>query len=345
MTGFLRKNAAALAMVFFVVSFYSLLYFSHRAAEKETPAGGVKKTERLSSEDLKRKEEKFKKNIQAKPEVMAAVSLGFLAVLAAGFVTDLTVLIQKSRGAFSIPRTRDHTDVPWGLQEVLFIYAFLFFAEAVIVFCEILAGAVFHLTFVEKDLFLMLNSLLRDVFVAGIVVLLVTRKFRVPLSEIGLTLRHFFKNIWLGFAGYVAILPLLLLVLFVLAALAQVFKYEPKPQPVVEIYLMETKEHFLVFFTFFVAIVGPVIEEIFFRGFTYKAFRARYGIRWAVIGSALIFAALHMNVMAFVPIFTLGIFLAYLYEKTGSLVPCMTVHVLHNLIMVSLTLGFKSLSV
>ena len=339
----LRKNAAALAMLLFVTAFYSLLYFSSRV-EKKAPSGETKKAERLSPEALKAKEEAFKKNMQAKPEVMTAVSLGFLAVLSAGFATDLTILIQRSRGAFSIPRTREHGTVSWGLGDVFFVYAFLFFAEAVIVFSEIAAGALFNLKFVEKDLFMMLNSLLRDVMVAGMVVFLVVRRFRQPISEIGLTLGRFFKNIWLGMVGYVAVIPVLLVVLFVLAAMAQLFSYEPKPQPVVEIYLMESKEHFLVFFTFFVAIVGPAIEEIFFRGFTYKALRARYGIRWAVVGSALIFAALHMNFMAFIPIFVLGVFLAYLYEKTGSLVPCMTVHMLHNLIMVCLTLGFKSLS-
>ena len=342
---FFRKNAAAFVMIAFVAFFYSLLYFSNRGVEKEVPEGETKRTERLSSEELKQKEELFKKNLQTRPEVLTAVSLGFLAVLSAGFATNLFILIQKSRGSFSVPRTRDHANVPWGLGDVLFVYAFLFFIEAVIVFCEIAAGALFNLKFVEKDLFLMLNSLLRDILVAGIVVYLVARRFRQPVTEIGLTLKGFFKNIWLGVAGYTAIIPLLLIVLFVLAALAQLFHYEPKPQPVVEIYLTEHKENYLIFFTFFVALVGPAIEEIFFRGFTYKALRTRYGIKWGVIGSAAIFAALHMNFMAFFPIFVLGVFLAYLYEKTGSLVPCMTVHMLHNLIMVCLTLGFKSLSV
>lgn len=340
----LRKNAAAFLMIAFVASFYSLLYFSSKDTDKKGEPGAVKQEERFSAEDLKQREEVFKKNIQADPKTLAAVSLGFLAVVSAGLATNLFILIQRSRGTFSIPQTRDHGNVPWGLGDVLFLYAFLFFAEAVIVFCEIAAGAVFNLKFAEKDFFLMLNSLLRDVLVAGMVVFLVTRRFRQPVSEIGLTLKNFFKNVWVGIAGYAAIIPALLVVLFVLAVLAQLFKYEPKPQPVVEIYLKESKEHTLIFFTFFVAIVGPVIEEIFFRGFTYKALRARYGITWGILGSAAIFAALHMNFMAFFPIFALGVFLAYIYEKTGSLVPCMTVHMLHNLIMVGLTLGFKSLS-
>ncbi len=340
----MKKNAAAFLMIAFVASFYSLLYFSNKDTHKKGEPGAAKQEERFSAEDLKQREEVFKKNIQADPKTMAAVSLGFLAVVSAGLATNLLILIQRSRGTFSIPRSQEHQGVPWGLREVLFIYAFLFFAEAVIVFCEIAAGAVFNLKFAEKDFFLMLNSLLRDVLVAGMVIYLVTRTFRQPVSQIGLTLKNSLRNVWVGIAGYAAIIPVLLVVLFVLAVLAQLFKYEPKPQPVVEIYLTQSKENYLIFFTVFVAVVGPVIEEIFFRGFTYKALRTRYGIKWGIIGSAAIFAALHMNFMAFFPIFVLGVFLAYIYEKTGSLVPCMTVHMLHNLIMVGLTLGFKSLS-
>jgi membrane protease YdiL (CAAX protease family) len=180
--------------------------------------------------------------------------------------------------------------------------------------------------------------------VAGFVVLIVARRFKRPLAEIGLTAKNFIQNVATGLVGYLAIIPALLVLLFVLAAAAKLFSYEPPPQPVVEMYLKKSTEPYLLFFTLFVAIVGPAIEEIFFRGFTYKALRARFGIKWALLGSALIFALLHMNLVAFLPILFLGLVLAYLYEKTGSLVPSMTVHMVHNFIMVSLTLGFKSLS-
>ncbi|HXV19228.1 MAG TPA: CPBP family intramembrane glutamic endopeptidase, partial [Candidatus Omnitrophota bacterium] len=98
----------------------------------------------------------------------------------------------------------------------------------------------------------------------------------------------------------------------------------------------------LIYFTFFVAILGPIIEEVFFRGFAYTAFRRKWGVVRGMLASSAVFALMHMNLIAFFPIFVLGIFLAYLFEKTGSLVPSMTVHMVHNLIMVSLTLGFKS---
>ena len=154
---------------------------------------------------------------------------------------------------------------------------------------------------------------------------------------------NFFRNVGIGVLSYLAMIPLLLAVLFLISVAAKFFSYEPSPQRVVEMFLKESRVGNLVFLTFFVALLEPAIEEIFFRGFVYKAFRTAWGVGRAMVISALIFAVVHMNVVAFLPIFVLGIFLAYLYEHTGSLVSSMTAHMLHNLLMVSLTLGFKSL--
>src|SRR5207237_96161 len=124
----------------------------------------------------------------------------------------------------------------------------------------------------------------------------------------------------------------------------QHFSYEPMPQEVVQVYLRKSMDKYVLPLTLFVTVLGPVIEEIFFRGFTYRAFRRRWGAWVSCAATAGIFAAFHMNVMVFFPIFLLGLFLAFLYEKTGSLVPSIAAHVTHNLIMVCFTLGFKSLS-
>ncbi len=125
---------------------------------------------------------------------------------------------------------------------------------------------------------------------------------------------------------------------------AQGFSYDPPAKAVVEIYFKKSTEKFIIFLTFFVTVAGPVVEEIFFRGFAYGAARKRYGPVVAMLLTSFIFSVMHLSWLAFLPIFFLGIFLAYLYEKTGSLVPSMSAHILHNVIMVCLTLGFKKLS-
>jgi uncharacterized protein len=77
-------------------------------------------------------------------------------------------------------------------------------------------------------------------------------------------------------------------------------------------------------------LIGPVVEELFFRGFLYPAIRKKIGMEWAAFASALLFALIHENSFAFLPIFVLGIALCYLYEKRKSLIACMSFHILHN---------------
>ncbi len=79
-----------------------------------------------------------------------------------------------------------------------------------------------------------------------------------------------------------------------------------------------------------VALFAPVVEEVFFRGFVYGGLRQRIGVIGATVGSTLLFTLLHFTLDQFVPIFILGLFLAWLYEKTGSLYPGIVLHAANN---------------
>ena len=298
-----------------------------------------------ASENIKEKEAAFRKNLQSRPALLNLLSLTLLLVLSFGLGLDIYLFGKKMGGASLFPSTLAQKDVAWGIEAVFQVFVLLFFAEALIICSEIGVSLFFGWKPAEKDVVLMANSLLRDMVVAGFVIYLVKKRFRGTLAELGLTTGNLLRNVVTGIVSYLAMLPVLCIVLFLLAFLSQALSYEPPPQPVVEIYLRQSAKKYLIFFTLFVAIVGPLIEEVFFRGFAYKAFRTRFGVRSAMIVTALLFAFLHMNLVSFLPIFILGLCLAYLYETTGSLVPSMTLHMIHNLVMVGMTLGFKSLSV
>jgi membrane protease YdiL (CAAX protease family) len=75
----------------------------------------------------------------------------------------------------------------------------------------------------------------------------------------------------------------------------------------------------------------PIGEEVFFRGFIFSTLR-RWGWAWAVTLSSLLFAAVHLQVVHFLPILLLGVVLAVLYQRTGSLVASIAVHGVNNLI-------------
>lgn len=77
-------------------------------------------------------------------------------------------------------------------------------------------------------------------------------------------------------------------------------------------------------------LVAPVVEEIFFRGFVFAGLRKRYGWQRAALVSAGLFAVLHLQPLALVPIMILGLIFAYLYHRSESIWPAVAMHVLTN---------------
>jgi len=77
-------------------------------------------------------------------------------------------------------------------------------------------------------------------------------------------------------------------------------------------------------------IVAPLAEEVFFRGFLFPAIGRRYGLGWGVVVSGALFSIAHLGSGGLVPAFILGILLAWLYWKTGSLWPCILTHFAYN---------------
>jgi hypothetical protein len=79
-----------------------------------------------------------------------------------------------------------------------------------------------------------------------------------------------------------------------------------------------------------VVIVAPLTEEPLCRGLIMGGFLRRYTAATAVLVSALLFAALHLNPYQFLTAFSLGGLLGWVFLKTGSLLPCILGHALFN---------------
>ena len=89
-----------------------------------------------------------------------------------------------------------------------------------------------------------------------------------------------------------------------------------------------------------IAIVGPVLEELLFRGALTKALLQQYNPTKASLISALLFGAFHINPAQILPAFLIGILLAWTYYKTGSLIPCIFMHILNNSLSVYLSIKY-----
>lgn len=82
------------------------------------------------------------------------------------------------------------------------------------------------------------------------------------------------------------------------------------------------------------ALMTPIVEEVFFRGFIFSGLLRRFGPRWAIIVSALVFSAFHLSLGVVIPIFMTGVLLAWLYWKTGSLWAAIAAHAGQNALAV-----------
>lgn len=81
-----------------------------------------------------------------------------------------------------------------------------------------------------------------------------------------------------------------------------------------------------------IAIVAPICEEVCFRGMLFGGLRERLPLIVAALISALIFGGLHApeGPTAVPPLVAFGFLLALLYEKVGSIVPGIGLHMLNN---------------
>jgi len=74
------------------------------------------------------------------------------------------------------------------------------------------------------------------------------------------------------------------------------------------------------------ALIAPIVEEVFFRGFVFAGLRAGYGWKKAAAVSAAIFAVFHLQLTFLIPGFILGCIFAYLYQRSSSIWPGIIMH-------------------
>ena len=81
----------------------------------------------------------------------------------------------------------------------------------------------------------------------------------------------------------------------------------------------------------FAVILGPILEEILFRGLIVSRLR-RYGDKAAIVFSAAVFALYHGNFFQLFYAFGLGLFFAFIYARTGKLRYTIGLHMIVNFV-------------
>lgn len=170
------------------------------------------------------------------------------------------------------------------------------------------------------------------------------RRHEAPPYEIYFSSSNVGKDIYYGFGGYVAILPLLVLSLILtLPFIEKLERILPTPpNPAIQLIASSHSLSELVLMFALVSIIAPVTEEIIFRGILQNAIKRRLGPWAGICGSAFIFSLLHPQLpLGFLPIMVLGIGFGIIAEARKSLVPSIIAHSTNNAVVFIVMLLLK----
>jgi len=91
-----------------------------------------------------------------------------------------------------------------------------------------------------------------------------------------------------------------------------------------------------------IAVLPAILEEIVVRGIIMQPLR-RFGDKFAIVASALIFGIMHGNMVQIPYTMVAGLFFGYLAIATGSLWPSITLHFINNFYSVALLAAYDNI--
>lgn len=113
---------------------------------------------------------------------------------------------------------------------------------------------------------------------------------------------------------------------------AKALGWELPRQPLIELLLgKDTALSVKGIVVLYALVSAPILEELLFRRFLYRACLRLLPVVPATLVSAAVFAAVHRNLSVLLPILFLGSAFAVIYRRTGRLVAPIAAHVLFNL--------------
>jgi membrane protease YdiL (CAAX protease family) len=231
-------------------------------------------------------------------------------------------------------------------ESILTLFAILLLSSCI---AFLSATALVRVVHLKSDRSLdVLNGLVYVILL--LVALMLTSRMRpMGLRQLGLTTRQFFRAIPRALLTAIAILPLVyaasLLVQVVIEALHRAM---PEAHPMLQQLGADQHSIWFAIVIFEAVVLVPLAEELLFRGLLQTIIvyllagrrQPATAARWiGVLITAAIFAAVHLEIAFFLPLFVLAIGLGYLYERTGNLWASAMMHGLFNALQIVLYLN------
>jgi membrane protease YdiL (CAAX protease family) len=251
-------------------------------------------------------------------ELALQAMFGIVAVLAslalAGPVTALARHLFPGRNVFF---------ARWGFSHVALVVAFVLALNA--------AGAI---ALRAADVSISgLQGLVYSAALQGSVVLLVfgiARKLDpAGARSLGFGEGNNGRAVLVAFVAYLAAVPGMLGIGVVWRWVLHAIGHDPAPQDLIGL-VADLSGWRLAAFSVLAVVVVPFLEEVLFRGFLQPLLVQNLGDRGGVAVTAILFAAIHVSVFAFVPLLALALVLGAVMLKTRRIVATWFLHGLHN---------------
>jgi membrane protease YdiL (CAAX protease family) len=247
---------------------------------------------------------------------------------------DLKIQFPPSQIDFNSPQLPLQKPFPvWSGWDVLLLFLFTGFAA---LFVGAFGGAASHLLQVRfpstqflrhpaiEGMLLLSFQALLDIFILCFIYFTITLKYDSP----------FWSSIkWIGGANHswVVYLPVGVLLAFVVLWISTLFP-STKSAPIEQLLKDPISASLFAVLGVFLA---PFVEEVIFRGFIYPVVERKLGKIFAVVSTAFLFAAVHVNQLwgswtGIFLILVVGITLSTVRAKTDSLVPSFVIHISYN---------------
>ncbi|HEY9869592.1 MAG TPA: type II CAAX endopeptidase family protein [Candidatus Obscuribacterales bacterium] len=317
-----------------------------RVLEKSLPPGWYRDATRLRLFETAgdtRRYEKLKAEIEDKS---FRLMTNFLVVLAIAIVVSLIGIVVIIVQLFTLPRQfGDPEDqaggasaVPWTAGTVYVVFVFWMatqvliggFTQEFIKSYKLLASGALVAAISTAALYLISNGpgvlyaylLAFRPYGLGLFQAIRLRSRSGSLGPIRLTLA--------GIGTWCAAVPI---VIFAYLLASRFLGAQGSSNPIIALVLEAARSSNVlatVLFYVTLGVLAPFVEETLFRGFLYRTLRKNLGVGTSLFASAALFAAVHMDAGAVVPLFCLGWLFGFVYERTRSLLPALIAHGLWN---------------
>lgn len=175
----------------------------------------------------------------------------------------------------------------------------------------------------------------------GSILVVAFMNFHGRLKGFGINYKTLGKDAGWGFVNYIAAMPVVMICISIVVRFGKLYygaDFEIPKNESLEL-LGQINIGFKILVIFSAAFVVPVFEELLFRGLIQSTLRTHLNSSWmAIILTSLVFVVMHGIWLHWLPLMALSVCMGYAYEKSGSILRSIFIHVMFNSVSIIGTL-------